>query len=303
MLAKSSSNTDNISKKALYRIMGDEEHTFYPMLLNPSTLRQGVNTISISLHQRSINSSDIVFDLELLPVDNLSTYQTAIETLKKSGPGAQSQEYMLFSAQLTLEKTNTKYQLLIQKMDYLKTTYLSIFGLLSLLLLICIFIVLHYYRKNKAYLKTLNERELFMEKSKQERLKNNIQNMEHASFLESLQTKLDRVKQNRVITPNLLDDLIKPIKERLKNNADLEELAIHIDSLNTNFSQRLLNTYPGLTQNEIRHCCLMRIQFSTKEISRILHVDPRSIQTARYRIKKKLQLNENQNLLTFLLRF
>lgn len=286
---------------AIARVMGDDEKAFHKTLLNPNALKEGVNTISISLHQRSASSSDIVFDLELLPINNLSAYQQEIEALNTDEQT--SKEYTLFSTQLTLEKTNTKHQLLIQKMDYLKTTYRSVFGLLLLLLLVAIFLAVQYYRKNKFYSKKFKSYELFMEKNKQEKLKNNIQNIEHTSFLDSLHTKLDQTKKNRMITSEHLEPLIKLIKDRQKNRTDMEELAIHIDSLNTNFSQRLLNAFPGLTQNEVRHCCLIRVQFSTKEISRILHVDPRSIQTARYRIKKKLQLGEDQNLLTFLQRY
>ena len=38
-----------------------------------------------------------------------------------------------------------------------------------------------------------------------------------------------------------------------------------------------------------------------KEIARILNIDPRSVQTARYRIKKKLDLSEEQDLRSFLI--
>ena len=40
----------------------------------------------------------------------------------------------------------------------------------------------------------------------------------------------------------------------------------------------------------------------TKEISRILLIDPRSVQTARYRIKKKMSLDEDQDLREYLLK-
>lgn len=112
-----------------------------------------------------------------------------------------------------------------------------------------------------------------------------------------------QIQNSRVLQQKDIDALIQTIKNRRKNSANLEEIALHVDSLNANFSKRLLHAFPSLTQSEIRHCCLMRVQFSTKEISRILHVDPRSIQTARYRIKKKLNLKESENLVRFLLQY
>jgi DNA-binding CsgD family transcriptional regulator len=193
--------------------------------------------------------------------------------------------------------------LLLQKNDHLKTTYYAVGSLLLLLLVISTLFAFHFRKKTLQHTETLEEQALFLEKTRQEKLKRNIQNIENASFLESLLSKIDQLKKNRVITSEHLDGIGKLIKERKHNRADMEELAIHVDSLNTKFSQRLLNAFPNLTPNEIRHCCLIRVQLSTKEISRILHVDPRSIQTARYRIKKKLQLEEAQDLLPFLIKY
>ena len=294
-------DNEKTETKALLTVLGAEESVYFPMLLNSSAFNEGVNTLSVSLHQRSANSSDVIFDLELLPIHELSPYETEINALKTDAYS--SQEYTLFSTQLLLEKTNTKHQLLLQKLNHMKTTYFIAGSLVVLLLIVSILFTFYFRKKTLKHKQTIEEHASFLEKTKQERLKNKIQNIEHTSFLESLLTRIEQVKKNRMITSSHLDGISKTIKERKRIRTDMEELAIHIDSLNTKFSQRLLNRFPNLSPNEIRHCCLIRIHLSTKEISRILHVDPRSIQTARYRIKKKLQLKETEDLISFLIKY
>jgi len=288
-------------RQAVLAVTKYEESLFYPMFINSGIIKKGSNTISVALYQRSPRSSDVVFDLELLPLFELTAHQDIIESNEASS--SSSKEYSILTTQLALEKANTKHLLLEQNIDYIKLKHFWISGVLLVLLLLSSFFTFFFYKKNKQHAKSIENQEIFIEKSKQERLKNNILNIENSNFLETLQGKLKQLKNERLINPNQIDALVARIEERLKSRNDMEELAIHIDSLNTDFSQRLLKAFSNLTLSEIRHCCLMRIQLSTKEISRILHVDPRSIQTARYRIKKKLKLEENENLLVFLLRF
>lgn len=290
-----------ISQQSLLPVTGNAESNYYPLLLNPSVFKKGVNIIAVSLHQRSPSSSDAVFDLELLGLRELSSFQDEISAL--SSDEAVSEKFQLFSTQLALEKTNTNYQLLLQKLSFVKLTYIWITGILLVLFILSCVLAAYLYRKNNAYVKTLKDYDEFIKKSNQEKLKNSIQEIENASFLETIQTKLHQLKKSRLIDANAIESIASLIKNRQRNKVNMEELAIHIDSLNANFSRKLLSAFPTLTQNEIRHCCLIRIQLSTKEISRILHVDPRSIQTARYRIKKKLKLKETEDLLFFLMHY
>jgi DNA-binding CsgD family transcriptional regulator len=46
----------------------------------------------------------------------------------------------------------------------------------------------------------------------------------------------------------------------------------------------------------------IKLHLQTKEIAKILLIDPRSVQTARYRIKKKMNLDEDIDLRAYLLK-
>lgn len=81
----------------------------------------------------------------------------------------------------------------------------------------------------------------------------------------------------------------------------MENLKKHFNEVNSGFVDRLISKYPLLTDIELRHCIFIKLHMQTKEIANILHIDPRSVQAARYRIKKKMDLDEGIDLRDYLL--
>lgn len=66
------------------------------------------------------------------------------------------------------------------------------------------------------------------------------------------------------------------------------------------FRKRLSAAYPGLTSHNLTHCALIRMNMSTGEIARYFNVNPTSIQRARVRLKKKMNLSREDDLIQFL---
>ena len=73
-----------------------------------------------------------------------------------------------------------------------------------------------------------------------------------------------------------------------------------IDDLNSGFIAKLSELYPELTNSEKRLASLLKIGMSSKEISLIMSMEPKSVDMARYRLRKKLNLESNDNLCDFL---
>ena len=57
--------------------------------------------------------------------------------------------------------------------------------------------------------------------------------------------------------------------------------------------------YPKLSISEQKHCAYVAVNLKSKEVATILNLSPRSVETTRYRIKKKLNLKE-KSLVEFL---
>ena len=75
--------------------------------------------------------------------------------------------------------------------------------------------------------------------------------------------------------------------------ADAEEWAAFGDDVkqqDEEFLSHLARAYPTLTATERKVCALMRLNHTTKELSRLLNISPRSVQAYRYRIRKKLAI-------------
>ena len=69
------------------------------------------------------------------------------------------------------------------------------------------------------------------------------------------------------------------------------------------FKKRLSKKYPQLSAYNLNHAVLIRMNLSTKLTARYFNVNPGSIQRARVRLKKQLNLPEGESLFHFLFHF
>ena len=95
--------------------------------------------------------------------------------------------------------------------------------------------------------------------------------------------------------------LINTIRVNKSQDKDWENFNNYFNGLNSGFADRLREHYPNLTINEIRLCSLLKLNLLNSEIASILNVETRSVTMSKYRLKKKLNLEEEINLSTFLM--
>lgn len=77
-----------------------------------------------------------------------------------------------------------------------------------------------------------------------------------------------------------------------KNN----EMELLVDKVSSDFIFKLSQKYPNLTKNEQRLASLLRIGLSSKEIATITSSQPKTIDMARYRLRKKMNLDSEESL-------
>ncbi|HNP98308.1 MAG TPA: LuxR C-terminal-related transcriptional regulator, partial [Bacteroidia bacterium] len=77
---------------------------------------------------------------------------------------------------------------------------------------------------------------------------------------------------------------------------------VQFESINKNFYERIRQAYPDISPNDLKVCALIKLNLSIKEMAGILNISPDSVKTARYRLRKKLQLNSEDNLTEFILK-
>ncbi|MFY0598347.1 MAG: tetratricopeptide repeat protein [Cyclobacteriaceae bacterium] len=77
---------------------------------------------------------------------------------------------------------------------------------------------------------------------------------------------------------------------------DWENFNKYFGNVHSDFHRQLDGLSASLTQHEKRICALIKVNLTNREIATILSVESKSVRMARYRIKKKLGLEENTKL-------
>ncbi len=97
--------------------------------------------------------------------------------------------------------------------------------------------------------------------------------------------------------------IIDEIEKNIASNQDWEQFEIHFDKVHGNFSERLKQDFPDLTPQEMKLAAYLRMNLSTKEIAQMLNISVRGVEIARYRLRKKLNLERKDNLSEFILKY
>jgi DNA-binding CsgD family transcriptional regulator len=123
-----------------------------------------------------------------------------------------------------------------------------------------------------------------------------LQMLQKNELMQELKEQLDKNKEaandsslNRIISKGFNQD------------RDWQDFNKHFESINKNFYSHLKEAYPDISPNDLKLCALIRLNLSTKEMAGILNISPDSVKTARYRLRKKLQLNTEDNLTEFIM--
>jgi DNA-binding NarL/FixJ family response regulator len=124
-------------------------------------------------------------------------------------------------------------------------------------------------------------------------------------FIESIKEELEKVKQGgrKVETKRALEKIVKEIDITLRLQEDWEQFEYHFDKVHGDFLTRLRQEFPDLSPNEQKLCALLRLNLNTKEIANMLSISQRGVEVARYRLRKKLDLEKGQNLSKFILEY
>ncbi|QZE13040.1 tetratricopeptide repeat protein [Halosquirtibacter laminarini] len=118
----------------------------------------------------------------------------------------------------------------------------------------------------------------------------------------NVQDKLKEYIRSKNKDVDELHKLVREINEFINLDKDWENFKLHFESVHEGFFRRLKELYPGLTQDELKLCAYLRINLSSKEISKILNINPTSVNKRRNRLRKKLDITPEVNLVDFIMR-
>lgn len=100
-----------------------------------------------------------------------------------------------------------------------------------------------------------------------------------------------------------MDALLRQIESVSGNIEFLNIYQKNFDLIHEHFFRNLRERYPALTSNDLKLCALLRLNMSTKDIANFTNMGIRGVETARYRLRRKLGLPAEQALIDFLIDF
>ncbi len=97
--------------------------------------------------------------------------------------------------------------------------------------------------------------------------------------------------------------LMAMINKNISNDSDWKVFEELFDQAHENFFKRLKSAYPDLTQSDLKLCAYLKLNLSSKEIAPLLNISFRGVETRRYRLRRRMSLEADKNLVEFIMQF
>lgn len=239
------------------------------------------------------------------------------ETLRNDAE-TRSQDVLKAKARETIARRNDTIRLL-EKDSQLSRTYMYTAILLAAVLLLAgIAVFIYLYQRYR--IRTVENREL-RNNLKQEALIHsmNLRNFERDmkqkdceissstlllanknEVLQQISNITSRYSEEGKIPQEYVQQVNNVIGDSLRNDDEWERFKLHFDSVHPNFFVKLKEASGELTENDLRLCAYIRIGMRAKQIAEMLSVSPDSVNSNRYRLRKKLGLQRGESLDDFI---
>ncbi|PJJ08338.1 regulatory LuxR family protein [Flavobacterium sp. 1] len=186
-------------------------------------------------------------------------------------------------------------------------------------------------RRNKYY-ETIEQRKLYLEKEskirqEQYELEKEIEKLKKdklktkilAKDKELVNNSLQAVKKNKILngiiyklkdiniesfdesTKSQFTKLNRSIAKEVNTDKSWKDLEKHIKNVHFDFLKRLKEKHPRISPRELDLSTYLLINMSTKEIAEIMNVSSGGVEVARHRLRKKIGLDKNENLVSYLM--
>jgi DNA-binding CsgD family transcriptional regulator len=124
---------------------------------------------------------------------------------------------------------------------------------------------------------------------------------QNQEWAKQLAQKIDALKATRGRERKKnLDALEADIKKKVAWDADTKTFFHRLDKLSHGFYGQLQQKYPDLSKNDIRLCSLIRLKLTSMQIANLQNITLASVNTNRYRLRKKLDLGKSHDLDRFI---
>jgi len=210
-----------------------------------------------------------------------------------------AQMEMRFQYEESLLEKETRNQLLLHEQH--RNKLITLFFSIVIILVLALLVVLLLFEKNKKKKAELSKTNLEekLEHANKELTTHVMYLLRKNEFIISISEKLKQLKiEAKVENRQRITALIKELEKNSKM-VSWDEFEMRFQQVYISFYKNLNQRFPDLSQNEIRLCAFAKLNMTTKEIAAITLQSTNSISVARYRLRKKLGLSQEDNLHAF----
>lgn len=134
--------------------------------------------------------------------------------------------------------------------------------------------------------------------NKKAELNASILQMAHKNeFLTVLKDRIHKIQnQSDDSAKKPLRSIVNFINSELRQEDYWEKFQLIFDQTFQDFIKQLEVKHPNLTQNDYRLSCFIKMKLNNHEIASILNITVNGVEQAKYRLKKKINLDKTENL-------
>ncbi|CAL2105242.1 conserved hypothetical protein [Tenacibaculum sp. 190524A02b] len=223
---------------------------------------------------------------------------------------------------------NLESQLQSEK-DFIITKQRKTLGLSFLVLLLLSLLIIgliYFLKRDKKKSKEIKKLNKSLKKYISNLKEKNEEVLASKKEVESLLNLNERALFSSVLKVSTYSDTIRKINDELEKHIDAnlnstgylmtinkklrtlitkdeiwEDFKIQFEKIRPDFFNKLKEIAPDLSVNDLKHCTYIVSNLKSKEVAKLINISPRSVETVRYRIKKKMGLNREDNLHEYLI--
>lgn len=251
----------------------------------------------LKLNYKALGKSDSVsyYERAIQQINDSIYYRESIAQLKRAEHLSTINGY-----EQTLRQQQEKHRLRA-------ILTMSVIGLLTVVLVLSLWL-LHASKRKNASERRLQEEEtrrlellnhqysLEIEAKEKEIASNTMILAQKNAKLKELAEQIRRMEQQGEIATPESRILNERISTELSNDDDWKYFKLRFDKVHPLFFSSLKEAWPTLSKTELRLCAYIRVGMSAKEIAQVLSVRPETVNTSRYRIRKKMRLDQHTSL-------
>ena len=214
------------------------------------------------------------------------------------GDGSLESQVRNLTQNLSIEKSLLQLEVQKARAENLRFSLIIVGILLIIAIYVMILLFLMSRKKEQAFLHEIQVLKKTVRDKEQGLMTINVKLLHNRQYFKEIKADVKGLNSNNT---SAVKSIFYNIDSALESEEEWENMQNHFNTIYSGFYDRILSKHPSLTEIELRHCMFIKLHLQTKEIAKILLVDPGSVQTARYRIKKKMNLDEETDLRTYIL--